>query len=73
MEHINTITKQISQVDFTRVEFVSGFIIRDFTVEFAKMCKNIRETSVGEADRRDRVMRLAEESGINFLEVNKLC
>ncbi len=37
-----------------------------FAVDFAKLCKNIKETSINDEDRKIRAKKLANDSGIDY-------
>jgi hypothetical protein len=76
MEHLNKTTEQIMQVageGGMHTKMVIGMLVSGMAYDVARLCKNIRETSIDEADRLERIKLLAEQSGMEFTQLKQLC
>jgi hypothetical protein len=76
MNHIKEIVECVSERANSNMPYKEGLIrivISGFSTDLAKMCKNIRETSLGESDRLQRIDRLSVDSGIDLLTLKDLC
>lgn len=74
MEHIKTMAKNIAEChDSARLETLAYIYLSDFATEFARLCKNIRDTSTNEADRLERCERLSRDTGIGVFTIKELC
>lgn len=47
-------------------------LVLSFAIEFATICKNIKETSFNESDRIERCKKLSIDSGIDLYHIKKL-
>jgi hypothetical protein len=75
MKHVENLVLEIENIDAVAhiKHYGMKLHITSFATEFASLCKNIRETSVGESDRHIRIAQLSQDSGIDIWEINKLC
>ncbi len=67
MENVDSVSRRILDLvpgGTTRLHGIR-YNIATFTVEFARLCKNIKETSITESDRLIRCEALAKDSGID--------
>ncbi len=74
MEHSDKIAQRIIDKlpTTTSKNLTISMEMKVFAVDFAKMCKNIKETSAGYDDMRSRALQLSEESGIDAYYIKQL-
>ena len=74
MENIKTMAANIAACsDTARLETLAHIYLSDFATEFARVCKNIRDTSTNEADWLERCERLSKDTGIGIYSIKQLC
>ena len=74
MEHINKVSARIIELlpgASHKMDGTAGNILT-FTIQFTRLCKNIKDTSFNELDRMDRCQRLSEDSGIDLHYIKEL-